>query len=94
MLKHCWQIIEDHTKDPEPNRYNVMYGNATLVEVLEYEPRLFRLYDDDGILYYTGIMRGDIDDELVGFAPLDWGMVYGGCTRIDYKQEDGSWETL
>lgn len=46
----------------------------------------FRLYDDDGELYYTGRMitdEGDTEDAC--YAPLgDFGAPYAGCTLVRY----------
>lgn len=53
----------------------------------------FRLYDDDGILYYEGRMN-DWEWENNPFGPLDdYGMPNSGCTELRYKKE-GKWETL
>jgi len=42
----------------------------------------FRIYDDDGILYYSGKIWGDFD----GFEPLDdFGTPNAGCTEIHLK---------
>ena len=50
----------------------------------------FKLYDDDGELYYEGEMNEHCDD----FAPLDnFGMPNAGCTRIDVF-ENGQWMTV
>jgi hypothetical protein len=44
----------------------------------------FKLYDDDGELYYVGRIVGDFE----GFEPLDdFGTPNAGCTRIDIKGE-------
>ena len=44
----------------------------------------FKMYDDDGELYYKGLFIGDPTSEE-GFAPLDdFGMPNAGCVRIDY----------
>ena len=52
----------------------------------------FKLYDDDDILYYSGYMHKDIEDE---FSPLDWAMYDSGCTRIDVRNKrTGKLETL
>lgn len=53
--------------------------------------KYFRLYDDDGVLYYSGYAHVDLDDE---FAPLDWGMYDSGCTEIRYRNSEGVLETL
>lgn len=52
----------------------------------------FRLYDDDGNLYYEGVMFDD-GTEAQAFEPLDWG--YGdGCTEVRTKSATGAWVTL
>jgi hypothetical protein len=54
----------------------------------------WRMFDDDDILYYEGILIGDAEDEESGFSPLDnYGKPGAGCVRIDYYR-DGEWETL
>lgn len=55
----------------------------------------FRMYDDDGELYYSGVRTGESDYEH-GFEPLeDYGTPNAGCTRIDYYNPDTkTWETL
>lgn len=45
----------------------------------------FKMYDDDGELYYEGIIMCEPGSESM-FAPLDdFGAGNAGCTRIDYK---------
>lgn len=40
----------------------------------------FKMFDDDGELYYTGYAKKDVD-----FDPLDdFGLPNAGCTRIHY----------
>jgi hypothetical protein len=51
----------------------------------------FKLYDDDDVLYYSGYLHKDCEDEL---DPLDWAMYDSGCTRIDYRNKDGKYETV
>ncbi len=49
----------------------------------------FRMYDDDGELYYEGL--SSVKDV---FQPLDdFGTPNAGCTEIKYLT-DGKWETL
>jgi hypothetical protein len=51
-------------------------------------PLQFKIYDDDGVLYYEG--RSDEEE----FEPLDWAEYVAGATSIMYKQQDGSWAWL
>lgn len=54
----------------------------------------FRMYDDDGELYFEGILLGNDESEEEGFAPLDdYGTPDSGCTEIRYYT-NGKWETL
>lgn len=49
----------------------------------------FRMADDDGEIYYHGKAT------RVSFEPLDdFGEPNAGCTSIQFKQEDGTWQTL
>lgn len=55
------------------------------------EGREFQLYDDDGELYYSGLMWSDkgvgTEDD---FAPLDdYGQPSAGCTEIRYRDSYG-----
>lgn len=56
----------------------------------------FRLYDDDGILYYEGLCKDlDDQDEESAFGPLDWGMNDAGCTTMKYRKKGHAiWKTL
>jgi hypothetical protein len=56
----------------------------------------FRLYDDDGELYYSGVclkldqMSGDS-----AFEPLDWARADAGCERMDYRKKgETKWKIL
>lgn len=53
----------------------------------------FKMFDDDGNLYYEGRYIGP-DDETA-FGPLtDLGTPDAGATRIDYQGRNGRWATL
>lgn len=45
----------------------------------------FRLYDDDGKLYYEGRTADINEDEERAFAPLDWATYKAGCTTMTYR---------
>ena len=91
--KYCWIITGDSI---DGGRSKGVFGpynyNSNLRQRLnEGEGRKFRMYDDDGELYFTGLYVGD-DYDL--FAPLDdYGQPAAGCTSIQYKL-DGKWETI
>lgn len=57
---------------------------------------VFRMYDDDGVLYYEGLLMETTKDAATGFEPLDdFGMPNAGCTRIEYLNlKTGKWEEL
>ena len=51
----------------------------------------FRLLDDDGNVYYEGVISGP---DVTGFEPLDdYGGPNAGCTEVQFH-EDGKWVTL
>lgn len=56
----------------------------------------FRLFDDDGQHYYSGVCL-DLD-KMNGegaFGPLDWAAAYAGCTRMDYRKKgEREWNIL
>lgn len=49
----------------------------------------FRLYDDDGILYYEGKLTDD-DECANQMAALTWGTSFAGCTYIKVNRA-GTW---
>jgi hypothetical protein len=49
----------------------------------------FRLYDDDGELYYQGRLHDD-DECINQAAALRFGEADAGCTRIEVRR-DGEW---
>lgn len=61
-----WVITKNHLDGK--NGFGNFKGDPSTL------PVRFKLYDDDGELYYEG--RASEED----FAPLDWAMAYAGCT--------------
>lgn len=84
-----WVVTRDHLdeKDIEViGPRNIKPENVELLKSGKGIP--FKMFDDDGELYYTGRMTS------VSFDPLDhYGAPNAGCTRLDYC-ENGKWETL
>ena len=66
---------------------------STVIRRFSEKGTAFRIYDDDGVLYYRGRYYRNPTTERA-FAPLDWAEGEAGATRIDYRQPDGTWRTL
>lgn len=58
-------------------------------------PVTFRLLDDDGEVYYEGVIAREwLDgDESRAFAPLRFAMTDAGATELQYRQ-GAAWRTL
>ncbi len=101
-----WTITKDFIADPtarQPSNANAvgMVGprNAklTAAQIIAHpEGRKFRMKDDDGELYYEGIMVVTADDgDEAEFRPLDdFGKPNAGATDIEYQRADGTWELI
>lgn len=87
-----WTITDDFIDNDREAEGTVGPRNADLSadEIVNHpQAKRFRMYDDDGTLYYEGSLVGE--DE---FAPLDdFGEPNAGCTRIDIL-EGGKWRPL
>lgn len=94
MARYAWLIWYDHLDDEDCKILGPRNITAGQIESLEEgHGTEFRLYDDDGELYLSGLFLGDIDSEDA-FGPLDdYGMPAAGCTEIRY-QRDGRFVTL
>ena len=79
---YCFIIVKDHLQGTEGVQ-NFHYGKLTALN--HYDPIKMKLYDDDGILYFTVKYWGEQDESL--FAPQDWGMAYAGVTTTKIKGE-------
>lgn len=104
--------INGKTPDDTPSRVNRFRANRTFAEALrvapaEAKPAMlqafrdamnfeFRLYDDDGELYYEGLCKDlDQQDGDSAFGPLDWAMNDAGCTTMKYRKKgEAVWKTL
>ena len=98
-----WIITKDHAFDPDLERSKegtmcapeVPHGvhlpyDATAKEIKS-KGTHFKIYDDDGELYYSGYSTDDSS-----FSPLlDFAQPYAGATEIRYRnKETGKYETL
>lgn len=86
MKGNGWTIFYDHTE-----------GKAVNQDIKQGEHEIpFRLFDDDGELYYSGSMHPQLYDSYAILAPLDWAMYYAGCTEMHVcgPNENGEWSRV
>ena len=91
---YAWTITKDKVEDglhvgtEGPSDAPDTFGD-------DWHFRKFRMYDDDGELYYEGVLcAADPDSEEAAFGPLDdFGTPNAGCTRIDHFN-GREWETI
>jgi hypothetical protein len=85
-----WVLTQNHLTG-DTNWY---HGTCKPAEIAN--PMAFRLLDDDGEVYFTGILERhafESASEDLAFEPLDaFGAAYG-CTELQYK-DNGHWKTL
>jgi len=86
-----WEITEDHINVGEDDKYNRkgVQGPRGFVDGIPM-PFKFKMFDDDGELYYEGVCSEE------DHAPLDdFGMPDAGATEIHYlNTESGEYEQL
>lgn len=87
-----WLLTENRLSGDK----NWQRGNCKASDIPESNKMLFRLLDDDGDVYFAGLLDGKAFENAPGdaaFEPLDsFGAAYG-CTELQYKQT-GVWKTL
>jgi hypothetical protein len=80
MSLYWWRITKDHIESKSKGTF----GPSTADVAVTDNPANFQLADDDGEIYYDGIIYGEYD----GFEPLDdFGMPAAGCTQIKLNGE-------
>lgn len=92
-LKREMQALRNRYNTLGENRHQVGKGYGALLE----KEVPFRLYDDDGVLYFEGVISKDWLEGSAdhAFAPLDWATAEYGCTEMKYKNNGRwEWETL
>jgi hypothetical protein len=93
MSDYAWIITRDHLADEGEQGDAGITGPSgapgELVAQLDAgKGYTFRLYDGDGILYYTGrqVTKGRMGGERLCYAPLgDFGMGWAGCTSVCWQ---------
>ncbi len=99
MARYAWIIDTDHLASPELGDEAGTTGPRDITEDQAValhkrgEGARFKMYDDDGELYYSGRFLGDSESEDA-FGPLDdFGTPNAGATTIKYLR-NGIWEIL
>lgn len=81
-----WKITKDHIKDKDEEGREGVTGEiwwdlGGSFDLPKGPKHRFKMYDDDGILYYEGWLHDD-DEGLNQLAALNYGMGDAGCTTI------------
>lgn len=84
-----WLITRDHIQTDCAFNRGTVSGSEAQAAFMNSAPWLFRLYDDDGNLYYEGAASH------ADFDPLDWAENHAGATVMKVSKRGSSqWETL
>lgn len=109
-----WTITRDHITPPDDDLPSRVGTGATSSRGSDYllrglkasdlrDPVAFRVLDDDGIVYYSGVISREWleGDETRAFAPLDFASHDAGATVMQYRGPDAvplhpyeKWTTL
>jgi hypothetical protein len=92
-MAYGWIITVDHIENSEKPVIGPSGISPELTAHLnKNQGQKFKMYDDDGELYYSGRIIGDYS----GFEPLDdYGTPNAGCTEIKlYNSTSNEWETV
>jgi len=96
--KYHWIITTDHIDSNSKGTVGPRNAPDTIPE--HWIKGIFKMYDDDGELYYTGTLSFDPKFEdsepEVWFFPLeDFGEPNAGAVDIRYKNKNtGKWESM
>lgn len=88
-----WKITEDKIAEPDAKagtNLNALGVTNRGFDASVKLPVKFRMLDDDGEVYYKGVMSEAEFDPLLNF-----GMPNAGCTELQYKEPgDKEWRVL
>lgn len=96
-MSYAWIIDRDHVDSDVGVRGPRGINSALDSALSNGEGKSFRMYDDDGELYYEGrlVTTEDEQDPEVEFRPLtDFGMPNAGATEIHYREGSGNWQRI
>jgi hypothetical protein len=94
-MTYAWVITRDYLDGVPVHVCGPRTATDREIKLAGTQGKAFKIYDDDGILYYSGkcwTSEADSDDM---FGPLDdYGTPNAGATEIRYRNKDGKFETL
>jgi hypothetical protein len=96
-MDHGWLITKDHIcNGTDEGTLGPCDATLTADEIRNHPKRVhFKMYDDDGELYYEGYNVESDESDDPGFEPLDhFGMPNAGCTELRLRSKSGTYETL
>ncbi len=92
MSSYAWIITKDHIEDLDPEGSDagvIGPSDATPEQIAALEAgdgKTFRMYDDDGLLYYSGRAVWDEESEEHHIGPLrDFGAPNAGAVTIRWE---------
>lgn len=87
-----WVVTYDHLDHERVSVYgprDISDEHVKLLNKRAPETRTFKMYDDDGNLYYSGRYVGPDGEDM--FGPLeDYGTPNAGATEIRYRDSESS----
>ena len=93
MSKNPWVVTYDHLEDKPV--FIVGPSSANTTNIQSQCTIKFRMHDDDGILYYSGVMNEIYMNEDTGEDPLiAFGMPAAGCVTLSILNKNEEWEIL
>ena len=91
MSQAKWRITKDHIGIGEADGVSGPWGCPDDSKDAGFTWTKFRMFDDDGELYYEGVMN----EHCEGFEPLDhFGAPNAGCTFMKILTSENLWEVL
>lgn len=89
LQDYRWEVQKSYIEDPNFGKATKVCVKSRHFDKVDFEmPFKFRMFDDDGNLYYEGVASGKDLEPL-----YDYGMPNAGCTYIQFF-EDGKWVTV
>jgi hypothetical protein len=95
MSNYAWVITTDHLDNMPACVTGPRDATDEQIALAHEKGTRFKIYDDDGELYYSGRFWSDGTNGDDDFGPLDdYGAPNAGATEIRYRDASGKYVTL